>query len=685
MAGFGFAHGALAGGRLNGAVHASGQALVVSPSADWTGKANSGFVSAPQDPVRTTAKPAMRLIVPPNQFYSDEVIVGVYAGAAFQRSLSDNMGLEKVIVHYEGAQVEIKQPSVCSFQDANGNSVAYYGWWIVLMHDGRDGTANLYFEAVPKDTTMQNRVLGPYLFSPCRLADDAGGWTTHDYDLTIEPSRTAVNGARYPTPREAIEYLKYVNARNPRIRLMETALYSDWEATAIYAGEGWLTVEAPPTITATIGFPEWSGTNRIRPRHDAIRFKGANLVFDMAYCSAVYNENNNARQHWFDGVTFINSHAPEPIWQKRTRDYAFIAAESPYFTECTFDWCADAVRQSQLARGCIITNGYNDQLSNCACAVYNVVHDCSSTWMQRAIDAMIVHYNGEGGTATLAISGNADDTRRTLTAKVDGTVAGTFLVSTGGYFAGTNYTVKNVIDWLNGLPGWTATLLDDRWCALYLSGPGYVNGPVGTPALDMKTAPVTFVTRAYPHSDLYSAGKFSENVIIAENLAWNNYLQLHFKDVPLHDCLIVNNRFQHTSDHFWNLETTTSHLVIAQNSTDYQVQLKTSSGFSLGKYGVIANNVFRAIGMSNADFGDAIRDNHCMSNVHQTQSIGYTSGGDAATLFASVDNGDFAPRGALLENPKRPAIVYDCLNRTRKTSDAAGALSEGYGSAKSGF
>ena len=67
------------------------------PAQGWTGTAGSGFASAPTDPVRLTAKPAMRLIVPPNQAYTDSVLVGVSAFANDGGSMLENLGIRRSV------------------------------------------------------------------------------------------------------------------------------------------------------------------------------------------------------------------------------------------------------------------------------------------------------------------------------------------------------------------------------------------------------------------------------------------------------------------------------------------------------------------------------------------------------------------------------------------------------------
>jgi len=388
-------HGSLSASRSIAEVSSAQYTLVTWPSATWSGTAGSGFANVPADPVRTTAKPALRLIVPSDQFYADKLLVGVWAGANNQGSLADNMGLEKIRVHYEGTIVDINSPGFRTFVDANGQNVSYFGWWIILHHDGRNGTANLYFEAIPKDKSMQARVIGPCPFSPVA--------SLYDHDLTIAPSQTQIVGSRYQTPAAALSYLIAQNAKNPRIRLMETATYSSWSQSAPYAPTGWLTVEAAAGVTATIGKTAYSSAE-VRPKFDGIHFRGANIIIDMRYMSEIRTDLVNGRNDWFDGVTFTDSSGANPLWQGRFRPVQWAVRNNPWFTECTFTNVADPARGATLVRGCTFSGCYDDTLSGALCSVGNVIKDDINSFYATPHPVFTVQYNGAGRSATLEIS-----------------------------------------------------------------------------------------------------------------------------------------------------------------------------------------------------------------------------------------------------------------------------------------
>ncbi|MDP2130302.1 MAG: hypothetical protein U0975_08815 [Erythrobacter sp.] len=69
---------------------------LIAPAGAWTGTAASGFTTIPTEPVRTTAKPALRLITPPSQWFTDTLDVGVMAAANDGGSLFNTLGIADV-------------------------------------------------------------------------------------------------------------------------------------------------------------------------------------------------------------------------------------------------------------------------------------------------------------------------------------------------------------------------------------------------------------------------------------------------------------------------------------------------------------------------------------------------------------------------------------------------------------
>lgn len=662
-------------GKFRGAAAVSGgggsSSAAIKPAAAWNGTAGSGFASAPVDPARITAKPAIRLIVPPRQAYTDELLVGVYAGANDNGSLLNKMGLQCVIAHYEGNSVTIYTPTMRTFADANGRPVTYFGWWIKLKHNGINGFADLYFEAVPRDSTMQTRIIGPYLFLPSA--------TLYDYDVEVAASLQEIGGVRYQTIKNALSYLKDMLAEHPRIRMTE-AFTGDIDGPDLpYVAEGYCTIEA--TKPALI-HKAYNSRAELRLKYDRIRFRGGNITFDMRYIARMQPYTTGNFQ--FDGVNFIQSGGRDELWNKGDRPAAHLVAygkESPWFLECTFDNTANSVMQKASARGCMFNTVAPDLADACLLLLGCTIDDIDNSLSRTEINAMRVQYTGAGPSATLAFSGTLGSNSRTFTAKVGSSVVSTFVA--GGAFAdftaGTNYNVADVVAWINTLNGWTATLIDDTRKAVQLGLAG-TNGNnfIDT---DVKSKPVTLVTQFDFHPDIMQRTGADENVIVADNVGYNIVAQCIFLNLyQISDMLVINNAFAdkpRVASYLSQLASAHRHVVIAHNSLATQgILLRSDLGYNIDSYCLIANNVFASMVWYGTPIESiVIRNNHLHASAKvPVYAIGTTTGGNQDDLFANALSGDFRPAGALLGNVKTPVISYDVHLRTRVTAASPGAM-----------
>lgn len=674
MAGNGFGFGAHRTSRRLVALGRNNAPPVAVPSAAWNGNAGSGFGNVPVDPARVTAKPAMRLLTPPNQFFTEELVIGVYAGANAAGSMLRTMGLAKVLVHYEGATYTIDAPSLYLYEDANGQFRRLFGWWIALSHNGTNGNAHVYFEAVPKDTTMQHRVMGPYQFSPAA--------TAHDYDLTVAATGPTVTGASYQSIPAALAYLKSVSAANPRITVTQTGTYDlGIGAAPAYQGAGYCTIRATVPITIARGLP-YNGTSYLRTRYDGMKFTGSNITFDMAYLSQVYHDGSE-RQNWFDGVNFINSLGRDSLWMGAGRPASWLALGAPYFTECEISGLSDVGKGAGLLRGCTLSNGYKDCVTGAKCIVGNVTSDWNSSFFSNDVPAFTVTYNGASAAATLQLSGSNDANNRVFTARVDGVTVGTFTVvnSLAGYNANTNFTVQNVVTWLNSLPGWSATVLDNTRRATACGLPGTKGFAFGQQ--NVKSTNLTVSTALDYHSDWYQQGD-TENVVIADNLAYGVRAQILFiAKNPAADFLVINNCFGGNGVAFGTsqLAQAHSHVVIVHNSwCDQALALRTDTGqnYNPDAYCLIANNVVAALSWTGPEDGDvAMKDNHIYGGETPPMgATGTTVGGDRTTLFTNALAGDFTPAGPLLTTLRSPVVGSAFRGKLRRTLSTAGAIDQ---------
>lgn len=675
MTGCGFGFGSHRAGRRLVSLGRDRGPLPITPPPAWTGVAGSGFSALPEDPPRTTAKPAMRLLVAPNQYFTDELVIGVYAAANDRGSLLENMGLERVLVHYEGETHVIESPSIYLYEDANGQVRRCAGWWIVLANSGRHGHAQVYFEAVPRDPAMQNRVIGPFQFSPVAVL--------HDHEVTVAATAPVVAGASYQTIPAALQYLKGVSAQNPRITIAETATYDLGTGAGMaptHAGNGYCTIRA--TVPVTIGRATADYISfEARTRYDGMRFTGANITFDMRNVLAIYQE-TTGRSNWYDGVTFTNSAGRNSLWRRGPADSTYTLRGEPILTECSFRWVRGPTRGARLVRGVDVYQCYGDMIDNAQCVIGSTFADCDTRiTFASYLDALTVRYTGAGASATLQVSGNSDTNNRVWTARVAGAIVGTFTVqnTVAAFTANTNYTVQNVADWLNGLAGWTATVLDDTRRAT-ACGNGTNKGHA-IPQTDVKTAPLTVKSFFDIHADWYQQGSLRENVLVADNVVYNCFAQLVFFSLgEQRDTLFLNNCLGSTGEAtvFSQFDYPASHFVMVHNSwANQKVRFRPTDGFNADGYCLMANNVAPDIdwtaGTPDADM--VIRDNHVFDGAigPGAAATGTTTGGDTASLFVNAMAGDFTPAGALLANLKPAALGFGFMGLARVGAVPPGA------------
>lgn len=660
----------------------------VSPGSSWNGTAGSGFTSTPVDPTRVTAKPACRLLVVPHQYFTDEILVGVIAAANDGGSLYNNLGLQKVRVHYEGTVYDIERPTLRSIICSDGKQHTYLGWWVMLKHNGTNGSANVYFEAIPRDTTMQNRVMGPYFFYPSA--------TLYDYDLIVAPSLAEVAGSRYQTLKNALTYLKGVSAQNPRVTYTETGDYEIstlGELTVPYRTQkGWCTVRATVPVTFKKASFDWvTATMNVSTRYAGIKWTGSNITFDMKNIAGFVMEISTvdaSHSDWWDGINFINSAGRNYLWAKGARPSSTLHSDRPWMTECTTTNVEGPGRGTSLTRGCSFDTGLGDVVTGSSCIVGTVTHSWDSDWWRTFVPAMTVQYVGAGATATLTWSGNGSSTTRTMTAKVDGTTVGTFVADQRqtAYASGVNFDVADVVAWVNTLSGWTATLLDDtrRACALMRTTDG---GSSGFTNADVKTAPLTLATRFDLHPDWYQAGSssiYAKNVVIYDNLAYdfNRGQMLYISDSGgKQDFMVFNNCWHVTDDTFTtqsNVSDTHSHTVIAHNSwAGQRFSFRYDVTYAPDSYCSFKNNVAEALLIPGytSQVAPEISGNHIYAGTTPTSIVANsTVDGDKFSLFTSAATGDFTPQGALLTYYKTPIVKRDISGKFRGISAPAGAI-----------
>lgn len=652
------------------------------PSPDWDGTAASGFDGnfgeTPSDPTRITAKPVCRLLEVPGQAFTDELTVGVIAMANNGNTLLDNYGLEKVIVHYEGAQQDILSPSFRTFSDANGNTVTYLGWWVTLSHNGTNGQAQIYFEAVPGDASMQSRVIGPYSFLPrSRL---------YDLELEVAPGTGVIAGERYQSLKSAVAYIKSSGAQHPRITITETNEYSVNYWVSPTTIEGWVTFEAADGVTATIrqtGAYSQADTTKMLA-NIATRFRGGNVVLD--FVDTIELDRGGQHEYWFDGCTITNSAGAYSLWRKQPRAFlGWLVDGSPWHTESVISNVLNPLDKANLARGVVARDTREDFANGALCLVGCESHVHNNDDYRSYLPAMTITYTGGAASATIESTGS-----KLFTLKEAGVSIGTFQLanSAAAYTAGTNFSVSNLVDWVNSHPNWYASLLDDTRAGVFLS----LDGDKAT-AIEMqecKGAEVTLYTHFDLHGDFYQRpnGSNAENVVFYGNTATGAQFQALFAGSggSMKDIAFINNAWHLTdASHYYTGAQSSpvsgqfSHVIVAHNSwVGQRIILNDETYGTPGGYNLIANNVAREALWVGAppQSGLVVSDNHVSdgASVPAPPATGTTVGGDYTSLFQEPADGNFMPAGSLLVSLAAPVVQFDLHGTARAAAAAKGAV-----------
>lgn len=692
----------------------------LSPGSAWNGISGSGFLTQPPiDPERVTAKPALRLITPSNQHFTDTLDVGVVAMANDGGTMATNFGIAQVLFHYEGRVINVASPRWHTITTARGPRT-YFGWWVRLRKPpAQSGKAHLYIVAEANDATMQTRVLGPLNFSPLD--------TEYDLEIDIAPSLPEIAGQRYRSFWPAISYARSQFPHNPRFTIREPGKYeielspSGGEApTDQYSITGRYTVEAA-VDGVSIGRLEYETDDLATiPGHRTWwRWKGANLTYDTRFVrnlSAVTNLPANPEflvNHWIDGCTITTSDPDgkgELFRGGTTPRGSQVVQGNPWYTECVFHLQNTPATKASLIRGCLVDDCSQDQISNSLCVINSTFRfGDQEPWNQDRPAFFVAIPEGdtlarEGGNYSSGTGGGV------WTAVVSG-VTYTFDVGNGSeaYFLGTppggyrgvsgigGYWVSDVVAWLNTLPGWSAELTPefiakDRVAAALsrrdLNGQGFDGTP--HPIIVGDATPQEVVWNVNTHGDWYqhTAG-ILENVIVAFNTVYEVRAQLIFLSPVKQggvaaslDIFFVGNalsrRLPANSSSQISRPHTASHVVIVHNSLSNQdLSFNSIAGqVEDGGYNLIGNNALLGFRWRADPLPGVVVDG---VHIHAASTVplgitNYIVGGDAETLYADADAGDFTPTALLRAVGFVPKIPFDMNGDALPNPCAPGAL-----------
>lgn len=675
---------------------------LLAPGAAWTSLASSGFTHLPVDSIRSTAKPALHLLTPPRRF-TGTLDVGALAMANHGGSLADTLGVEKVIFYYEGSTVEVTAPSWHAIETRRGPRL-YFGWWARLRKRSggpMNGSADLYIEAVPRDQTMQNRVIGPFFFDPVDLL--------YTHSVTVAASQPQVSGERYPTIDAAIAYLNSLApaSSNPLITITEPGLYDITRSTGtlMTGARGYLNITArvPGVVIGKASYVD-DQSARLRDGRYKLHLFGQGLGVDMRRITEIDGSTADlGSNHWLDGITITTS-GPDgraTLIRGNTPARSTAVRSFPYATEVDFIEVRNPSRNFKLVRGCRYQQIGADVANETRCFVFNTLDTQTNKPLNNEVDAFTVRYTGPEAVATLAFPGGTHASGGgVFTLTLGGTVR-TFDVGSAGnneaYFLGTatyrgasgvgGYWHQDVIDWLNSVPGVTATrqIAQDR-CASFSTLPGTV--AVGWNAVSIKDTTLQVASVINSHGDFYqhNAGVL-ENIIIAFNDGRNLDGQIFFfspSDVgglaAERDVFVVGNAMGQGIEGSTYYDPATassqfgrgdgleaSHVVIAHNTMPNQGwfirTVGVVNGFTADRYCTFRNNVARrfqydgeSLPLANLTVDGLL--------IHANELVPPGSrnvirAGDRNSIVANFAAGDFRPAGPLLTSGLAPAIPTD--------------------------
>lgn len=471
----------------------------VAPAGTWNGTAGTGFATTPRDPPRATAKPWCHMLVPADQTFDEDLVIGVDAGALG--------GLTKVTFHFEGGSLDVTSESLYSYTDVNGNPAWFYGYIAKLdvaacLAQAATGSARLYIEAVPANGAFQNKVIGPFLFYPRSTAN------LYDAELTVAATGPVVVGSSYQTIGEAMTWLRTNSKVRGRITITESGSYVGFQQASNYVSTSWTTIECAPGITAS--FTKIVASGLFRLAFDRIRWKGEGVVFNIDELNNYYPE-AGAANLWVDGITVTQTGGRNQLFDKTqpgstgttqssnwVRQDASITSRNYYATDCLMDDLFNGPNAFKLVRGGTVTKIAADALQNVEC-VHNVnASDVTAEGWRTQTPALTVLYAGAAPTATLECSGVPGASSRTVTLRENGVSVRTFAFNTTP--ASAFYDIADLVADINLQAGWTATLLDDTRRGVQLSRSDLAASAT-LPATDCKTAAATFTTVFDVHAD----------------------------------------------------------------------------------------------------------------------------------------------------------------------------------------
>lgn len=485
-------------------------------SAAYNGTAGSGWGGAyeakPVDPLRLTAKPSLNPLWPQYQC----------TGADFHLEFEAEAtgGIASVEVWAEGVKQTVTQKTTRTYTDCNGVSWSRVSYRVLLDNAAclaiHSGPIEIMARATANDTSMQQRVVGPFLLHVQSSANK------YDHEVTVDASQ-ATSGTRYQTVTAMLQAVAAANKDRCHVVFKTSGDYDMGSADpwGRSTATSFMVLECDAGVNVTIkgnNFYHATDNNKksIRCGYDGMWFRGGGFTFDQDKCSQFYPEDSSNKALVLEGINIIKSGAgagssgsgPDSlqfgegagIWMRSTKSSSANRKLNLWALNCNLN-APEGFYSFMGVVDNTVTGCSSDLFQNCRVVVGNKVANFTAANLRAARLSMTISYSGS---ATTAVVTKANYNQPILLVENGATVA--TIATTAANPAGFSYTWKKSSDIVAAINaygnGWSATLGDDLIAAAHLADLGNILG-VKSVNQNVKAGPKSLYTGLDIHCDLW--------------------------------------------------------------------------------------------------------------------------------------------------------------------------------------
>ncbi len=444
----------------------------------------------------------LRPLQPPEQAFTDDFDL-VATCTSFD-------GVDSVEVWCEGNFVGVTERTWVDGVTPDGSIYRRYGYratldWSVIQDFGfAEGAMNIYFRApTPSGSTIQQRVMGPYLYYARNPGVGAG--CEYDFSVIVNPAGGTSPGIRYTTIVAALLYCSQQSKVRPKVILEATARYTTAGniAAAAHTGSVWWTIEPASGVTATLGNWDINDTVGTSWYCDNLHFRG-DIVLELAAMAprrgSMYRGwSGGQNKLWIDGCevtggTYVGSGYPGGVGSGQniryyggTQSSYFFNRNNTnpfnfYFTHMTMrDMPGYMIDSSLLILNCDVYRCSGTAIENNFGAIHGLrVSEVGGVQSgeRSFVEVFQLSYTGAAGlaqfnksTANGRATYSGSSTTYPMTLWEDNVLIDQIYTVPVG--TSTYTSMQMLADWINTHAGWTATVTggadDMAWGAEYIS------------------------------------------------------------------------------------------------------------------------------------------------------------------------------------------------------------------------